>query len=130
MTKLRVEGSSWLMLGLYFLLLPMDWVLAMLAAGAVHELGHCLVLYGLDEPVLAIAVGPFGARIETLPLGRRTEILCALAGPGLGLMLCLFWRWMPKVALFALVQNLFNLIPIWPMDGGRVLCALRKGRTG
>ena len=119
-----------MILGLYLLLLPFPWVIAMLFAAAVHELGHCIALFFLNEPVLGITIGPFGAAIETIPLDRKAEMISALAGPGLGLMLCLFWQWIPKSALFALIQSIFNLLPIWPMDGGRVLRILRKGRTG
>ena len=130
MTRIRVEGSAWLILGLYLLLLPFPWVIAMLLAAAVHELGHCIALFFLKEPVLGITIGPFGAGIETFSLDRKAEMISALAGPGLGLMLCFFWKWIPKAALFALIQSIFNLLPIWPMDGGRVLRILRKGRTG
>ena len=116
----------WLVLGLYLLLLPFQWVVAMIIAAAVHEMGHCVALYLLGEPVLGITVGPFGARIETFPLAPRAEMISALAGPGFGLMLCLLWKWIPIVAVFAFFQSVFNLLPLWPMDGGRVLQAVRK----
>lgn len=114
------------MLGAYLLLLPFPWVAAMVFAAAVHELGHCTVLFLFEQPVLGIRVSAFGARIETLPMDARKEFWSALAGPGFGLVLCLFWRWIPKTACFALFQSVFNLLPIWPMDGGRMLRAVAK----
>lgn len=128
MGKICVEGEAWLMLGVYLLLMPFSWVAAMLTAGAVHELGHCAALLFLDESILEVRIGPFGAKIETFPLEPKRELYCALAGPLFGLLLCLFWRWIPKTAAFAICQSVFNLLPVWPMDGGRVLSALNRGR--
>ena len=130
MGKITVEGGAWLMLGLYLLLLPVGWVFAMAAAACVHELGHCAAMYALEQPVLGISVGAFGAKIRTLPMEPRKELWCALAGPVFGLVLCLFWRWIPKTACFALAQSLFNLLPVWPLDGGRALRAARNGMRG
>lgn len=128
MGKITVEGSAWLMLGVYLLLMPFSWVVAMVVAGVVHELGHCLALVWMAEPICHIRIGMFGAKIETVPLEREKELFCALAGPLSGLVLCLFWRWIPKIAFFGLCQSLFNLLPVWPMDGGRALQAAMAWR--
>lgn len=126
MGKCTVSPWAFLLLGFGLLALPFSWVLAMVIAAAVHELGHCAALFALDIPIFSISIGPFGAKIETGPMEPGQELRCALAGPGLGLMLCLFWRWIPKCAGFALAQSLFNLLPVWPLDGGRALRALRS----
>ena len=130
MGRIRIEGGAWLMLGLYLLLLPFSWVLSMAAAAFVHELGHCAAMYVLEQPVLGISVGAFGTKIETEPMEPEKELWCALAGPVFGLMLWLFRRWIPGAACFALAQSLFNLLPIWPLDGGRALRAVRSWKKG
>lgn len=125
MAKFSLSPRALLLLGFALLVLPPSWVLAMVSAAAVHELGHCAALFALDIPVFSVAIGPFGAKIETGPMEPGQELLCALAGPVSGLMVCLFRRWIPTCALFALAQSLFNLLPLWPLDGGRAVRALR-----
>ena len=49
------------------------------------------------------------------------ELLAAAAGPVGSLSLMLMGRFFPRLALCGLVQGLFNLLPIYPLDGGRIL---------
>ena len=49
------------------------------------------------------------------------ELLAAAAGPVGSLSLMLMGRLFPRLALCGLVQGLFNLLPIYPLDGGRIL---------
>ncbi len=131
----RIAGKSWtfpefdiaaegyLFVAALLLLLPVQWVFAAIAAAAVHELGHLAALWMCDVDVWKIQVGLAGARIKTGPIGQRQEMICAFAGPFAGLLLCLFWKWIPRVAIWALAQSVFNLLPIYPMDGGRILKA-------
>lgn len=127
--EISIDGRAYIMLVLYLLLMPFQWVAAMILAGTVHEMGHCIALYLLGEPILHIGIGPFGAKIETMPMNEGKTLLCALAGPLSGLILCLFWRWIPKTAFLALAQSIFNLLPVYPMDGGRALRAGKAMRT-
>ena len=108
------------MLGLAVLLLPLRVLLGIVLAAAVHELGHLTAMYFLGVPVLGIVFRPSGARIEAGPMEPGTEILCALAGPVAGAVTIFAWKWFPELAVAGLVQTVFNLIPIYPLDGGRV----------
>ena len=108
------------MLGLAVLLLPLRVLLGIILAAAVHELGHLTAMYFLGVPVLGFALHPGGARIEAGPMEPGEEIICALAGPVAGAVTIFAWKWFPVLALAGLVQTVFNLIPVYPLDGGRV----------
>jgi len=110
----------------------------------LHELGHSIVALHYGVQVVDIVLLPIGgvARMERLPKDPKQEIAIALAGPavnfffvgvifatmkatghpievlGFNLSGKDFWN-----SLFALnaFMGLFNLIPAFPMDGGRVL---------
>lgn len=123
--RITVDAAAYIALSGYLLLMPFHWVVGVLGAAAVHELGHCVAIWMTGGEIYQIRVGAFGARIETAPMGDREALICALAGPLAGSLLCLFWRWIPTAALCALVQTFFNLMPVYPFDGGRALRAAR-----
>ena len=108
-------------LALTLLVLPLPWVAAAVLAAAVHELCHYLAIAALGGQVGRIAVGSGGAAMELGCLSPVRELLAAAAGPVGSLSLMLMGRFFPRLALCGLVQGLFNLLPIYPLDGGRIL---------
>ena len=116
----RADGGFWIVLGLMVLLFPLRFLVGVLLAAAVHELGHLTVIRLTGGRVRCIWLHGGGARIETAPMEPGLAILCALAGPGAGALTVLAWRWFPELAVAGLVQTIFNLIPIYPLDGGQV----------
>ena len=59
--------------------------------------------------------------MEIPQLGYAQELLCAMAGPVGGMFLLFLGKWYPELALCALAQSCYNLIPVYPLDGGRIL---------
>ena len=112
---------------LLLLLLPFDLILSLCAAITIHECSHILMLRFFHIPIVRMELGIFGAVIRTAALSPEQELLCAAAGP-IGSFLCLLLaRPFPLLALCGCVQGLFNLLPLYPLDGGRILrslCAL------
>ena len=121
MDRIWVSGWGCVALALTLLVLPLPWVAAAVLAAAVHELCHYLVIAALGGQVGRIAVGSGGAAMELGCLSPVRELLAAAAGPVGSLSLMLMGRFFPRLALCGLVQGLFNLLPIYPLDGGRIL---------
>ncbi|MCB9683626.1 MAG: M50 family metallopeptidase [Alphaproteobacteria bacterium] len=101
----------------------------------LHELGHALAARRFGIETAHITLYPFGgvAAIERMPEEPDQEIVIALAGPAVNFVLAAIagWIWLGTSQPFALVfvasnvlMGLFNLIPAFPMDGGRVLRAV------
>lgn len=130
---IRLESWACPVFALLLLLLPLPWLLAAVTAAVFHELCHAGAVYALGGRIRRVTIGPAGAVMETEIFGQGRELLAALAGPAGSLALVLLGRFLPRLAVCAGIQGLFNLLPLYPLDGGRALrCALEgrvSGRT-
>lgn len=121
--------------------------LALFLCVLLHEFGHILMArhFGIRTPdVVLLPIGGV-ARLERMPSEPRQELLIALAGPAVTALIAAgCWGWLAargepvtlrgidelqgSLALNLLQANLillaFNLVPAFPLDGGRVLRAL------
>lgn len=120
-STVTVSGGLCIAVALMLLVLPLRWLLACLLAATFHELCHWVAIRLCHGYVVGLRVGEGGATMETLPMDRGKEVICALAGPLGGLLLLLFARYIPRTAICALVQSAYNLLPLFPLDGGRAL---------
>jgi Zn-dependent protease len=104
----------------------------------VHEMGHALVMQRLGIRAGAPVFIPFvGAVIamKSLPRNAWVEALVGIGGPvlgSLGALVCLVIAWLSDSMIwYALAStgfliNLFNLIPISPLDGGRIVGVISR----
>jgi Zn-dependent protease len=124
----------------------LGYMLTLFACVTLHELGHATAARHFGVRVPRILLLPIGgmAEMETIPRRPRDEIIIALAGPAVNYaiiaLLLIVVRfpddWDPlyfefgfmelgrQLIVVNLVMGVFNLLPAFPMDGGRVFRAL------
>ena len=123
---LTVSAGIYFALALLMLLVPLRWVLAWSVSVAVHELFHLAAIRCFGYRILAVHIGIDGARIQTQQMSLWQEWICAMAGPLGGMLLLFLVRFFPSLALCSAFHTLYNLLPVYPQDGGRALrCASR-----
>ena len=113
-----------LWLALMCLLVPFSWLTAMMLAALVHEAGHLVAIGILSGSWQHIRLSNGGVRISLPEINGTKEMICALSGPMAGLFLLVLWELFPKMAICGLFQSFYNLLPIYPLDGGRALQCL------
>ena len=120
-TRIEVTSAAYLAAAASVLLLPLQVLICGALAAAWHEICHCLTLKLCRIPVAELKIGILGASISTGPLTPKQEILCAAAGPIGSLSLLILIHFSPMISIFGLIQGCFNLLPVYPLDGGRIL---------
>ena len=121
MVKICVRPGFWLAASLAVLVLPLPWITALVISSAVHECSHLAALRLSGVSVYAMDLGPGGAVLETGEMTPFQGMVSAMAGPLGPVLLVSLVRWMPRTALCALIQGIYHLLPVRPLDGGRTL---------
>ena len=119
--KISISSTACIFAALLLLTLPLPWLLAAFLAAVFHELCHytALRLFGAAPGKITIGTGGTIMESQALPYGK--ELICALAGPLGSLSLLLVGKWLPRTAVCAAFHAIYNLLPLYPLDGGRVL---------
>lgn len=122
--RIEVTPGFCILWALLLLVLPLRLLMATAAAAGLHELCHWAAIGLLGGQVRRLRIGAGGMVMETGPMPPRQELVCALAGPVGSLLLVPLYGRFPCLALCGLVQGCFNLLPLYPLDGGRVMSCI------
>lgn len=123
---LSVEPWGFVLAALLILTVPLPWLCSAALAALIHECFHILAILLCGYRVLGIRLRLGGAEIDTDLDGGVPELLCAIAGPAGSLLLLTLCHRFPILSLCGAAQGLFNLLPVYPLDGGRaMLCLIR-----
>jgi Zn-dependent protease len=138
MAKLGTLVTMIVVVGAYAQLWGLPFALGFVLLIFVHELGHAIAMrrQGIraGAPVFIPFVGAVIA-MKGLPRDAWVEALVAIAGPvlgSLGAFICLLVGWATghpywyALASTGFLINLFNLLPIRPLDGGRIVGVISR----
>ena len=126
------------MTGTYALIYPWQFAVGIVLMIFIHEMGHVLAAKRKGLPVSAPAFIPFVGALVTMkkaPPDAETEAYIAYAGPLVGSIGAFVCLWLGRslempvlglVAWFGFFINLINLLPIHPLDGGRIATAISR----
>lgn len=119
------------------------WMVAVLLSILIHELGHALTMRNFGDRRVGIVLYAFGGLAQgSRHLTRREDVMITAAGPALQILAGLaagwtitLWRppslWLHQMldsfTAVSLFWALLNLIPILPLDGGRLCAAILGG---
>lgn len=103
----------------------------------IHEMAHTIVGLILKLKPKTLEIQPFGVGIifESFENSERNKIIIALAGPITNILIALIFIFI-KIKVQTTIVNvnillaMFNLIPIYPIDGGRILKAILTTKEG
>lgn len=144
--------------GIQGTLLFLAFVLSLFFCVVLHELGHALSARYYRVNTLDIILSPIGgvARLTHLPKRPSHELIIAIAGPMVNVVIAcisglILWfsredafaiygedldaflnpvNFLPLIMVINITLVLFNMVPAFPMDGGRVLRALLSMKLG
>lgn len=149
--SIKIDLRIFLFTVIFFFTHQIEIYALLMVFALLHELGHLACGLALGFKPKAMAINPFGFQIEfqvhteeyqkRIGKGSRLnikKILIALAGPFTNFIIILLCFFVPKdnfmekeTMIYAnFLLAIFNLLPIYPLDGGRILKEIMQLKFG
>ncbi|MGL4523486.1 MAG: site-2 protease family protein [Bacilli bacterium] len=134
-TTFRIHPLLWLVFAVSILTGQFFELAAMFIIVSLHECGHFLMIKYFKWNVRSVELLPFGGVVETESIGTKRgieELLVVCAGPFVHVIIGFLLYFVHPMHVLSeevyeylwqqnLVLLLFNLLPIWPLDGSKLL---------
>lgn len=137
-TKLGTLASMLATIAVYWVAFGLWFAVGLVISIYIHEMGHVMALrrFGVpaSAPMFIPGLGAF-IRLKQSPVGPREDARIGLAGPEWGLGAAIAAALVGAATggklWFAIAQvgawiNIFNLLPVWQLDGGRAFTSLTR----
>ena len=129
---IKLNLQIFLFVIIFYLTKQIEIYATLMIFATIHELAHIIMGIALGLKPKTLKIMPFGLSIcfESNKKSTAVKICIALAGPVINLVLALlfyilkinFWSITTETIIYAnILLALFNLIPIYPLDGGRII---------
>ena len=119
-----ISPQTYIVIVLMLLLIPLPWLTGWIMAAVIHELCHYIAVRFCGGKITSIKFSSAGIVLESGYLSTWRSVICSLAGPAGGLLLYVFSKRFPYLAICGFLQSVYNLLPIYPLDGGRAVRAV------
>lgn len=134
--KWEISTAALLVFALLYFFDGSGIVSAAVPAIVVHELGHLLALRVCGKRISKINLGLFGLKIDYIgELTGLSAVFCSGSGPLFGLFYAGFStvygsEFLQVSGSISLALSMFNLLPVLPLDGGRMFSAVFGEQVG
>ena len=122
--SIHIAPLTYIVFAFCIVLLPFRWIAAWVISVTIHEFGHLVACRLCGARKYDIKILPHGMKISTEGLSNKKQLISSLAGPFAGLVILLFAKFAPLIAMFSSILSVFNLLPIANSDGYHALQCL------
>lgn len=125
--KIRINLQIFIFVVIFYFTKQIEIYAILMTFALVHELGHLVAGIFLGLKVKNINIMPFGVSINFEDYSNKyvlKKIIIAIAGPLTNLIIVIlgiFNEWKDNIIYANMLIGMFNLIPLYPLDGGRIL---------
>lgn len=123
---MKINYSVYILLILSLYTRQVEYFLIFFGSIICHEAGHALVMKIFNQKINCIEINFFGGRIDSIiDCSKIKKLFIYLAGITVNFIICLLSGYFGKYGKFTYEYNLifilFNILPIYPLDGFRII---------
>ena len=123
-----IKPNTYIFLTILLFTIPLTWISSWIIAILFHEFCHYIAVILCRGKIHSLKIGLLGAEMQCSNMSDACQVIVVLGGPIGGLFLACLGRYCPRIALCSFFLSIYNLIPLLPLDGGRVLYILFGNR--